>query len=185
MKLSTGIVAILSGVAAAASQPAEVYLLRPTSAPATDADSPSLPRQFARLLFLQGFSQNGRIGSLDDLPKIIRTEDAVSFLNRFGKPPQSLLSETTAEPAQLLVFLEGITTSNTAVLGRAVPGWKPAFTVSDVPSTAANEAFVKNEIGSFDAVKAGCSVESVLSAADDSCAIKGNKVARYDVQKVQ
>lgn len=184
MKLSLGLAAGLAGIAAAASQSAPVYFLDPKISSTPDSETPSVPRQLARLVFLQRLSPNGRAGSLKDVPDSVRTEDAISYLNSFGKPPRPLLADPTAEPTQLLVLLEGTTANDANSLSRAVPGWKPAFTVADPPSAAANLAMVERELAAMDLTSRGCSPESLLNPLDDSCVHKGSRVLRLDARKV-
>lgn len=183
MKLRTGLIAALAGLSAAASQPAEIFLLQRRDH-SSQSTSPSLSRQLARLIFLQRLHPSSRAGSLKDLPESISEEDAISHLNEFGKAPHPLFAENTIEPLQLMIMLEGITSDNAKTLRETVVGWKPAFTVSDVPSSAANNAFVQRELAAQDVSGLGCSVAAVLNPVDD-CARRNNRVARYDVQKVR
>ena len=185
MKLSAGLTAALAGiVAAASSQPAEVYLLHGRDQSSTQSTSPSLPRQLARLILLQRLHADGRAGSLKDLPPSTSEEDAITYLNKFGKPTRPLFADSAPRPAQLVVLLEGITAENTKVLGDVIPNWKPSFTVGDVPSSAAHRAFIQGELPEQDMSSLGCSFEQTLNPVDGSCTKHVNRVARYDVQQV-
>ncbi|KAG7152139.1 hypothetical protein HYQ46_012035 [Verticillium longisporum] len=146
MKFSLGVAAALAGFTSAL-QPADVYILQ--SKQASTSETPSLPRQVARLILLQRLAPEAWTDSLNDIPEDVTTETAVSYINRFGKSPQPLFdNKATSEPSQLLVMLEGISTEDAKSLKKTLKGSSPAFEVNDAPSSVANHNLAQSDMAS-------------------------------------
>ncbi|TQN71453.1 putative endoplasmic reticulum membrane protein [Colletotrichum shisoi] len=183
MKLSVGLATALAGVATALSydQPADVYLLQ--SKQPSSSEIPSLPRQIARLILLQRLSPEGHHASWD-LPTSISNEKAVTYLNEFGKAPQSLFADAAStNPSQLVVLLEGITSDDSKSLQKSLAGSGPSFRVGDAPSAAANDLLLANDFPSVGVATKNCAFDKAINPFAEQCWSGKSSVVRYDVKK--
>ena len=180
MRLSIAVTAALGGLAIANTE-ADVYLLRSESAP-RQAAPPQLQRQLARLIFQQRLGVDGSFSSAAELSSLPSPEDAVSYLNAYGRPEAPLFSEGgAAEPSQLMVILEGLEPSQ---MGEVVPGQDKAFVIDDVPNTSANGKLVDGEFGAAGVPASSCPFERAINPLDADCWSGSSSIIRYDAKKV-
>ncbi|KAK3328790.1 hypothetical protein B0H66DRAFT_1316 [Apodospora peruviana] len=192
MRFSIGIaVAALSGLTTAASSQndADVLLLmahdRQQQIP---KETPRLPKEVARHIFLQRTSSSGGYGSdLRDLPDSIDTEAAVSYIARYGKSPLPLFlsAEQTHSSSQLLVILEGATPENVQPLKEklADSDQVASFAISEPPSSTANDHLVTLFRNMGLATPSQCDIASAINPFDSSCWAGLSSVVKYDLQK--
>ncbi|KAM0329462.1 hypothetical protein ACHAQA_004771 [Verticillium albo-atrum] len=167
MKFSVGVAAALAGFTTAL-QPADVYLLQ--SKQASSSETPSLPRQAARLVLLQRLAPEAWAGSLSDIPDDVTPETAVSYINQFGKAPQPLFDNTaTTEPSQLLVMLEGISSEDAKTLETTLKGFSPAFKVNDAPSSVANRNLAQQDLASAGVGATTCDFVRAINPLEEEC----------------
>ncbi|KAM0282407.1 hypothetical protein ACHAQH_003088 [Verticillium albo-atrum] len=178
MKFSLGVAAALAGFTTAL-QPADVYILQ--SKQASTSESPSLPRQVARLVLLQRLAPEAWAGSLDDIPKDMTAETAVSYINQFGKAPQPLFDNTAStEPSQLLVMLEGLSSEDAKTLKKTLKGSSPAFQVSDAPSSVANNNLAQRDMASAGVGATKCDFVRAINPFEEECWSGKSSVAVFD-----
>ncbi|CRK09409.1 hypothetical protein BN1708_002147, partial [Verticillium longisporum] len=181
MKFSLGVAAALAGFTSAL-QPADVYILQ--SKQASTSETPSLPRQVARLILLQRLAPEAWTDSLNDIPKDVTTETAVSYINQFGKSPQPLFdNKATSEPSQLLVMLEGISTEDAKTLKKTLKGSGPAFEVNDAPSSVANHNLAQSDMASAGVGATNCDFVRAINPFEEECWSGKSSVAVFDVRK--
>lgn len=176
MKFSLGVAAALAGCAAA-SQPADVYILSQNPSSTEQVD-----RSTAHLVFLQRLSTDGAVGSLgaladDDL------DVAISSINKFGKQAQTLFSKAAADPSQLLILLEGITADNHDALNKALGKTKPSFQVIDTPSSIAHRSLAQRDLASAGVAQTKCTLERAINPLAEECWNGKSSVAVYDIKR--
>ncbi|EEY23791.1 conserved hypothetical protein [Verticillium alfalfae VaMs.102] len=182
MKFSLGVAAALAGFTSAL-QPADVYILQ--SKQASTSETPSLPRQVARLILLQRLAPEAWTESLNDIPEDVTTETAVSYINQFGKSPQPLFdNKATSEPSQLLVMLEGISTEDAKTLKKTLKGSSLAFEVNDAPSSVANHKLAKSDMASAGVGATNCDFVRAINPFEEECWSGKSSVAVFDVRKI-
>lgn len=192
MKLTHGLTAALAGFASAASsqQPAQVYLL-PSSDAASTQSPATISASLARLIFLQRLSPFGQGPSIIDGAGGADLDTVVKTMNRFGKAPPSLHPESELSP-QLVLILEDMTTEQMSELQKQVKGaykgMKPAFEISNPPSTRAHDDLV--EIDFYNAGLTShtkCDIELVIDPQNEKCwdAAANANVAKYNVLEVR
>jgi hypothetical protein len=176
----------------AAGQLAEVYLF--TSESLSDPP-PQITTVTARQIFLQRLSRDQYgsplrtvAGTTDD--DATADDATIGYINIFGKSRPSIFgtAENKAEPAQLVVVLEGVTAENVdpwkQSLSKSDKQQQPAFLVSDPPSMVANDRLL-DELRAHGAVtKPACEIEAAINPYDKSCWDGLSTVVRYDMQKV-
>jgi uncharacterized protein DUF6859 len=178
MKFSLGVAAALAGCAAA-SQPADVYILSQDP-----SSTEQLDRSIAHLVFLQRLSTDGAVGSLGSLASD-DLDVAISSINKFGKQAQTLFSKAAADPSQLLILLEGMTAADSTALGKALDFTKPSFQVTDTPSSAAHRSLVQKDLASAGVVQTKCDLERAINPLAEECWSGKSSVAVYDIKKVR
>ena len=181
MKLTIGLVSALAGLSVASQQAAKVYML-----PNPDDDSnPSIPSSVARLIFAQRFDPLTSELSTDSLPKNVDKYDTLSWINQYGKAPQSLFSDESASSSkQLLIFLEGMTEDQLSDTENTL-GKKPSFTISDPPCSKGVDKWISQDLRQAGVTnKALCTLEAAKNTNDKKCWSGDNAVLRYNVQEV-
>ncbi|KAG5950760.1 hypothetical protein E4U53_004459 [Claviceps sorghi] len=181
MKLNTGLVAALAGCAAAARPSAEVYIV-----PNNDASSPpAVTPGLARLLFLQRLASNGRGLTQHDIPSSVDAANAVSFLDRFGKPTPPLFSAGESnQPSQLVLMLDRMSDSHMEELRKTL-GTSPSFTIADPPANEAHKDLMALDFLSRPGVADGnqCSIQQIANPMEGCWNGKSSAVARYSVSE--
>ncbi|KAI0474173.1 hypothetical protein GGR56DRAFT_568128 [Xylariaceae sp. FL0804] len=114
MKLYGFLLSALAGFATAAAtepQHAEAYILKQTTTARNNDDaSPSIPASLAQAILLQRLSAPGRSYALGPLPESLTDDEAVSYINQFGKASRPLFQAVDAsEPQQLVIAISGLT----------------------------------------------------------------------------
>ncbi|KIH94853.1 hypothetical protein SPBR_03750 [Sporothrix brasiliensis 5110] len=194
MKLLAGlaVAACLASSAAAAAVPAPVYLLRSSpssSSPSSSSTSPNLPRQIARQVLLRRLGASDGSSFYDSLPRDVDPETALGLIEQFGSKAKPALfaedaSSAAAASCEMLVVVQGAQPEHVAALEAALPSAfaKPAFTVADPPSEAANTRLFVDELAS-----AGIAAHTATSVADAVAApaswAHGIFVGLYDAKK--
>ncbi|KYK57473.1 hypothetical protein DCS_04483 [Drechmeria coniospora] len=181
MKLTVGLVAALAGFSSALQPTAQVYII-----PAREASAapPSLSPGLARLVLLQRLAAIGQGPSINDVPNDANTEDAVSAMTRFGKTSPVLFGgENNGEPSQLVMMLDEMTEQQMEDLGRAFD-MKPAFTITDPPSSNAHEELVTVDFriaGITDVNQ--CSLREIANPLEECWNGKQAAVAKYNANQ--
>lgn len=186
MRLLAGLTAAaLSGLAVGASQQsADVYIFSANQQRSTDI--PSIPKEVARHILLQRVSRQQYGSDLRDIPSGIDTETAVSHIARFGKKPEPLFTQSSANDAsQLVVIFEGVTPRQNAQLKEALAGsgHSAAFSVADPPSEVANKNLMALFRQTGAAVHQQCDIENALNPFNSECWAGSSSVVKYDLQK--
>ncbi|KAI8628872.1 hypothetical protein F5Y19DRAFT_435213 [Xylariaceae sp. FL1651] len=130
MKLHSFLMPALAGIAAADSAPqhAEAYMLR-HKLQTTTSNPPSIPNSLAEAILLQRLSSPEQPSPLGQLPKSLDEDEAISYVNEFGKPSRPLFDTTDAnEPSQLVIAFSGVTSTQYEQLKAALPRVPLAFT---------------------------------------------------------
>ncbi|KAI0517163.1 hypothetical protein F5B22DRAFT_605114 [Xylaria bambusicola] len=132
MKLNSFLLPALAGVATAvdsAPQQAEVFMLRAPKQ--TTSNPPTIPNSLAEAILLQRLSTPDKPSTLGQLPESLDGDEAISYINQFGKPPRPLFDVSDAnEPKQLVIAFSGITAKHHGNLLRAIPDVPLVFTTS-------------------------------------------------------
>lgn len=182
MRLTTAVTALLSCTAAAATSPqADVYLFR--SEPATQSDAPQLPRQLARLIFLQRLGVDRWFPLGDEISGLPGDdEEAVSHINYYGKPMRRLFEQRPAsEPSHLLVMLEGLEPSQ---MEEALSGRDKSFSIDEAPNAAAHGKLLDDELGPTGVAVSSCPFERAINPLDEECFGGSSSIIRFDVKRV-
>ncbi|KAI3319748.1 hypothetical protein HD806DRAFT_508884 [Xylariaceae sp. AK1471] len=130
MKLNSFLLPALAGVAAADSAPqhAEAYMLRHTKQTST-SNPPSIPNSLAEAILLQRLSSPDQPSALGQIPQALNEDEAIAYVNEFGKPSRPLFDSSSAdEPRQLVIAFSGVTANQYKKLMAAVPRVPLAFT---------------------------------------------------------
>ncbi|KAH6853113.1 hypothetical protein B0I37DRAFT_332914 [Chaetomium sp. MPI-CAGE-AT-0009] len=183
MRLVAGLTAAaLSGLAAAAGQQqdAEVYMFQSSWQPSSE--TPSIPKEVARHIFLQRTSRQRYGSDLRDIPSSIDTEAAVDHLARFGKSPTPLFTHVDkAAPSQLVVIIEGAAAEQSNRL-REKLGQNAAFTISDPPSATANNHLMALFRNMGVASSHQCDISAMVNPFDTDCWTGSSSVVKYDLR---
>ncbi|KAH9883273.1 hypothetical protein F4778DRAFT_288878 [Xylariomycetidae sp. FL2044] len=132
---------------------AEAYIIRQSHTTAS-SKTPSLDRDLAEAILLHRLSstQSSRLGQL---PDSFQRDEAISFINQFGKPSTPLFADPASnDPSQLLITFSGVTSESHEQVKAALASVPQAFTAAGlshipldgkssctfVPSTDPNEA---------------------------------------------
>ncbi|KAL1887766.1 hypothetical protein Sste5346_010005 [Sporothrix stenoceras] len=198
MKFLAGlaVAASLASSAAAAAASAPVYLLRSkstsSSSPSTPSTSPNLPRQIARQILLQRLDANDGSSFFDTLPRDFDPETALDLIEQFGNKATPALfvdgtdSSASSQPRELLIVVQGTKPEHVAALEAALPkeNNKPAFSVADPPSEAANTRLFVDELAG-EGIVAHTTTSVADAVADGAPATWANGVfvGLYDVKK--
>ncbi|KJZ76990.1 hypothetical protein HIM_03311 [Hirsutella minnesotensis 3608] len=178
MKVSAGLIAVSCGLAVAAQPVAQVFVLstRPT-APSASFLSPGL----ARLVLLQRLALGGRGPSLDSFPKDATVDEAVSSLQQFANVTLPLFHKDANQgPRQLLMMLEGLSPKQIQDVGHTL-GMKPAFSITDPPSSKAHEELVQIDLAGTGATNAAdCDVQQVANPLESCWNGAHSAYAKFD-----
>lgn len=179
MKFTVGTIAALASCAAAATTTGQAFTF-PRDGSASTA---SLGRSLARLVFLQRLANPGEGPAVGDIPEDIGANDAIDTLNKFASSSNALFAEKSAAK-RLLVMIDGMTAKQIKDAGKAL-GQDAAFTIDDLPSSAANR-----DLFEIDAYNAGatkqhsCSLSEIVQMKDDKCWGEQSTAARYNAAEV-
>ncbi|CAK7231028.1 hypothetical protein SCUCBS95973_007773 [Sporothrix curviconia] len=162
MKFLAGlaVAASLASSTAAAAASAPVYLIRSASSSSTTASSspsgdatsasPDLPRQIVRQILLARLDADYYSSFFDTLPRDFDPDTALDLIQRFGdKTTPTLFSDKpVSQLRKLLVVVQGAKPEHVAAVEAALPSTvaKPAFSVADPPSKAANTRLFLDEL---------------------------------------
>lgn len=181
MKLNAGLAVALASCAAASQQSADVYIV-----PCADASSPpAVTPSLARLLFLQRLASNGQGYLQHDIPNGIDPENAVSFLNRFGKStPQLFSAGASNQPSQLVLMLDEMDGSHMKELRKAL-GVSPSFQIANPPANKAHNDLIELDLlHKSDAADGNkCSIQQIANPTEDCWNGKSAAVAKYSVTR--
>ncbi|KAK4041844.1 hypothetical protein C8A01DRAFT_34095 [Parachaetomium inaequale] len=182
MRLVAGLTAAaLSGLAAAANQQsAEVYLLQ--SSWQSSPETPSIPKEVARHIFLQRTSRQRYGSDLRDIPGSIDTQTAVDHLATFGKTPTPLFTHADkTDASQLVVILEGTAAEQSSRLKEKL-GQNAAFTISDPPSATANKHLMTLFRNLGVASSQQCELSAMINPFEADCWAGPSSVVKYDLR---
>ncbi|KAH6633846.1 hypothetical protein B0J18DRAFT_452725 [Chaetomium sp. MPI-SDFR-AT-0129] len=184
MRLAVGLTtAAVSGLAAAATQQssADVFVLQ--SSRPSSSDTPSIPKEVARHILLQRTSRQRYGSDLRDIPNFVDIEATVAHLAAFGKTPAPLFTASShaADPAQLVVILEGAVAKQSSQL-REKLGQDVAFTISDPPSAAANKELISQFQNLGIASSPQCELSAAINPFEADCWTGSSSVVKYDLR---
>lgn len=178
---------LLAGVAAGATQnAADVYILDSHRSSSSSSSPPAVPRQIARQILLQRLGAD-RDALLDDLPKGVDEDQAVSYITEYGKALPSLFGDSTAQThAQAVVFLEGVTDKDAATIKSALAKSQisPSFTVADPPRSKAVQSLLDVDLPRHGVTPSSCGVGAASNPYDPGCWSNDETfVSSYDMKK--
>ncbi|KAI1638401.1 hypothetical protein F4809DRAFT_261725 [Biscogniauxia mediterranea] len=177
MKLHGFLLPALAGTAAAETTPrqAEAYILtqqhqqHPQST--TSSNTPSIPNKLAEAILLQRLSSPEQPSPLGRLPESLNQDEAVAFVNQFGKPSLPLFQDADAnEPSQLVIAFSGITPDRYDELKSAVSSEPVAFTTPELSAMPIRAS-------------TGCSFGSSIDPQNSKCWKGKTQYLHYDVTK--
>ncbi|KAI1827462.1 hypothetical protein F4861DRAFT_536026 [Xylaria intraflava] len=134
MRLNSFLLPALAGVAVADSTPrhAEAYMLRQNK-PNTASNPPSIPNSLAEAILAQRLSSPDQPSVLGQIPQSLSQDEAISFVNEFGKPTRPLFDSLDVdEPRQLVIAFSGVTADQYQQLKAAMPRVPLAFTAPEL-----------------------------------------------------
>ena len=172
MRLSTALLPALLGAASAVSESASVYIFQGSESPSSNP--PTLTPEQARLVFAQrlGISQFHGLGDAKD--------STLSYINQFGgRREESLFEEDDAsqdQAAELVLILEGVSKLHSEIW----ESLKPAFTISNPPSTPANTKLVL-DLNKQAGEKEKCALEDAINPFEVKCWNGKSKVIHFDL----
>jgi hypothetical protein len=174
MRLSATLLPALVGAASAASEDANVYLFSADSSPSSNP--PTLTPEQARLVFAQrlGVSQYHGLGDASD--------STLSYINQFGgRREESLFGEPTQDQAaELVLVVEGVSGKSAGPLLNIWELIKPAFTISNPPSTSANKKLAL-DLNQQSGEKQNCALEDAINPYEAKCWSGKSKVIHFDL----
>lgn len=181
MKFTAGVIAALASCATAATATGQAFTFPRDESVSTA----SLGRSLARLVFLQRLGSPGRGPTIGDIPDDISADDAVETLNRYGASGVALFTADPATtPKRLLVMIDGMSEEQIKDAGKAL-GQRAAFTIDDLPSSAANHDLFDIDVYNAGATKQhSCSLGEIVQMTDNKCWGESSTAARYNVAKV-
>ncbi|CAJ2500744.1 Uu.00g035970.m01.CDS01 [Anthostomella pinea] len=176
MKLNGFVLPALAGVATANtanSEPhhAQAYMLRQSNTLTSTANPPSIPNHVAEAILLQRLSSPEKRFNLGRLSDSLAGDEAVSYINQFGKPPRPLFEQTDAsEPNQLVIALSGLTAENYDQVKAAIPRVPLAFTAPGLSQLSVRET-------------PGCAFGPSINPTSAKCWSGKTQYLHYDVSK--
>lgn len=179
MKFTAGIIAALASCTAAATTTGQAFTFPRDEA----ASTASLGRSLARLVFLQRLANPGEGPTIRDIPDDISADESVATLNKFASSNHALFMPVS-HAKRLLVMIDGMSAQQIKDAGKAM-GQDAAFTIDDLPSSAANR-----DLFEIDAYNAGatqqhsCSLSEIVQMKDSKCWSESSTAARYNVAEV-
>lgn len=174
MKLSRSLLLPVIIGAASAIPDAKVYIFQGEEFPNTSTPPTLLPEE-ARLVFAQrlGVSEYHGLGDV--------SESALSHINKFGGPQESLFEELAHDKAaELILIVEGISSKTAKPLLNAWSSIKPAFTISKPPSSSSNLKLAK-ELQAQVGTSPTCAFEDTINPADRKCWNGKSKIMQIDL----
>ncbi|KAI1496983.1 hypothetical protein F5X99DRAFT_398394 [Biscogniauxia marginata] len=173
MKLHSFFLPALAGTAAAKTAPrqAEAYILRQQHPQTTTSNPPSIPNELAEAILLQRLSSPEQPSTLGQLPESLGQDEAVSFINQFGKPSPPLFQDADAgEPNQLVIAFSGITDDRYDELKKTISGVPLAFTAPELSQVSIRET-------------TSCSFEASIEPQSSKCWKGKTQYLHYDATK--
>jgi hypothetical protein len=175
MKLSTSLLLPALVGAAAALSDASVYIFQQDFTPET-SKTPTLTPEQARLVFAQRLGIS-RYHALEDA-----SESTLSYINSFGGQGESLFEDASDDrPSELLLIVEGISSTGKELPLAAYSTIKPAFSISKAPSMVANKKLASDLNKQCGPVKTKCALEDAINPSDLSCWNGKSKVIHFDL----
>jgi len=162
---------VLAGAASAASE-ATVYMF-PSRQSTENPMPPTLSPEEARLVFAQqmGVSEYHSIGSASD--------NAISYINKFGKSRDPLFAGLVDYKRTLVVFVDGVSSETAEPLLKALPS-VPAFTISNPPSFPSNQKLVK-DLNLQAGANRNCPIQDAVTPFNDDCWSGSSKIIQEDL----
>jgi hypothetical protein len=175
MRIFAGLLLPLLAGAASATSDAKVYIFQEDEW-SKASDPPALSPAEARLVFAQrlGVSQYHSLDHAGD--------SALSYINRFGGR-QTRLFEAGGhdKAAELILFVEGGSDKNAEPLLDAWLSSKPAFTISNPPSSSENLELVVNMDRQLGPDTRDCPFEEDIDPRNRRCWKGKSKIAQIDL----
>ncbi|CZR55015.1 uncharacterized protein PAC_04901 [Phialocephala subalpina] len=160
--------------AASALSDASVYIFQGDEWPNTSTP-PTLTPEQARLVFARrlGASRYHRLGGA--------SESTLGYINKFGGHGDSLFYETTDKAAELVLIVEGVSSSSAEPLLEAWSSLKPAFTISTPPSMTANKKLVSDLHQQCGQEGKTCAFEDAINPFNANCWNGKSKIIHFDL----
>lgn len=175
---------LIAATAAAAAAPAEVFIFDPA---VPDADSAQTSREVARLILAHRL-RDAPDDSGTALPHSVYPE-LDSHINAYGKPRQSLFSVQRAQrEPQLVILVEGVASDNIRELHESLAGARPAFTIDEPPSEAANQDLLTKDFSAYTGTWLGpnsCPLNLAINPREPRCWRGDALIVKYDAMKVR
>jgi hypothetical protein len=176
MKFQALLLAVLFGAASAAATDASVYLFQGQELPST-SNPPILSPEEARLVFAKrlGVSQYHGIGEAG--------ESKLAHINTFGGRQESIFQEPGRDKAaELILLIQGVSSTTAEPLLSAWSSTKPAFTISNAPSTKANQRLIEDLNRQVGQVKV-CYFEYAIDPLNKKCWDGNTKALFLDLSR--
>jgi hypothetical protein len=175
MKLNSFLLPVLAGIATAdlESTPqhaAEAYMLRHTKQTTTTSSAPSIPHSLAEAILLQRLGSSSVLGQI---PESLDEDEAVSYINEFGKAPRPLFDSSldASEPKQLVIAFSGVRPNQYKQLKAAIPRVPLAFTAPGLGQLVAKPS-------------SRCAFGPSINPTDSKCWSGRTQYLQYDATKV-
>ncbi|TVY76048.1 putative endoplasmic reticulum membrane protein [Lachnellula suecica] len=175
MRLSASLLPAVLGIVSAASESASVYLLGADELPSSNP--PTLNPQQARLVFAQrlGVSQYHAISPEN------AEDSTLSYINQFGGQRESLFEDLAKDQAsELVLVVDGVSSSSAEPLLKAWKQIKPAFSISNPPATSTNKKLVL-DLNIQSGQQQKCALEDAVNPYEAKCWSGKSKVIHFDL----
>jgi hypothetical protein len=173
MRLSTDLL-LPALIGAASALDANVYILQGEDF-AHPSSPPTLSSEEARLVFAQrlGVSEYHGLGEA--------SESTLSYINKFGGPQETLFqSSAQYKAAELVLIVEGISSKTADELLKTWSPMKPAFTISNPPSTSSNSKLAKELQAQVGTDGAECPIKDAINPFNEKCWSGKSKIMQID-----
>jgi hypothetical protein len=175
MRLSTGLLLPFFISAASAISDAKVYIFQGEDFP-NSSTPPTLSPEEARLVFAQrlGVSEYHGLGDA--------SESTLSYINKFGGPQEALFQDLAQDKAaELVLIVEGISSKTAEPLLNEWLSIKPAFTISNPPSSSSNLRLARELQAQIGTTIPTCPFEDTINPFDKKCWNGKSKVMQIDL----
>ncbi len=175
MKLTTSFLLPAFIGAASAISDASVYILDASNGQPA-ANPPTLTPEQARLVFAQRLDASQYHGIGD------ASESTLSHINKYGGRQGSLFQDVVVdEAAELVLVVEGVSFEKAEPLLKELASTNPAFTISKVPSMAANKKLIEDLQKQSGYSGQNCPLEDAVNPFDTNCWFGKSNVVHFDL----
>jgi hypothetical protein len=176
MRLSTSLLLPAFISAASAISDASVYIFDGDQRPKISSP-PTLSPEETRLVLAQrlGISEYHGLGDA--------SESTLAHINTFGGPQPGLFSSSFEEDkaAELVLIVEGISSKNEKLLKSRLSTSKPAFSISNPPSTSSNLRLARELEAQIGQSSSECPFEDAINPFAKKCWSGKSKIIHIDL----